>query len=152
MADVFDEATRRRIMRSVRTAETEPEVRLARALAAICLSFRRNDPKILGRPDFTFPDARLAVFIDGDFWHGRKWFEEGAAPATNTQFWIAKFERNRRRDREVTSALRREGWSVIRLWGSDVIRDSDRCARKVRRRLRRLARTGRPFPSSDDHE
>lgn len=150
MTDMFDKETRRRIMRTVRTAETEPEDRLARALDAIGLPYRRNDTDVFGRPDFAFPDARLAVFVDGDFWHGRDWFANGAAPATNTDFWIAKFDRNRRRDRTVDRELRGSGWSVLRLWGSDVSKDPVAAAGRVRRRLRRLARAGRLYPAAHE--
>ena len=116
MPDMFDKKTRSRIMRAVRTAETEPEERLAVALKAVGLRFRRNDAKIFGTPDFAFRKVRLAVFVDGDFWHGRAWLDYGAAPATNAAFWIGKFERNHQRDQLVDRQLRRTGWSVLRLW------------------------------------
>src|SRR5262245_39412892 len=125
MTDVFSKSARSRIMQAVRTARTEPEERLARALKAMGLRFRRNDPRGLGKPGFTFGDARLAVFVDGDFWHGRRWFESGAAPTTNATFWIGKFERNRQRDITVSRRLRAIGWSVLRLWGSDVRRQPE---------------------------
>jgi len=146
MADMFDKKTRSRIMQAVRTAETEPEERLAVALKAIGLRFRRNDTKVFGKPDFCFAAARLAVFVDGDFWHGRAWFDNGAAPATNAEFWIGKFERNRRRDRLVDRELRSTGWSVLRLWASNIRRAPAAGAAKVRARLRRLARLGRQYP------
>lgn len=146
MADMFDKRTRSRIMRTVRTAGTEPEERLAVALKAFGLRFRRNDATLLGSPDFAFRQVRLAVFVDGDFWHGRAWFKGGAAPATNADFWIAKFERNRQRDRLVDRELRRTGWSVLRLWGSEVRKNAVVSAGKVRARLRRVTRLGRPFP------
>lgn len=143
MVDMFDKSTRSRIMRTVRTFATDPEARLAVALTALRLHFRPNDPTVLGKPDFSFRKARLAVFVDGDFWHGRAWFEKGEAPATNAGFWIAKFERNRRRDEVVNRALRRRGWSVLRLWGSDVRKSPAASAARVRSRLRRRMRVQR---------
>lgn len=143
MPDMFDKKTRSRIMRAVRTAETEPEERLAAGLRALRLRFRRNDPIVFGKPDVAFRGDRLAVFVDGDFWHGRAWFENGAAPATNAEFWIAKFERNRRRDRVVDHELRRSGWSVLRLWASDIRKSPATSAAKVGARLKRLARRER---------
>jgi DNA mismatch endonuclease, patch repair protein len=143
VADVFDKETRSRIMKAVRRAETEPEQRLGAALLALGLRFRRNDTKFRGTPDFTFRQARLAVFVDGDFWHGRAWHARGLAPSSNTAFWIAKFERNRRRDVEVDRELRRCGWSVLRLWASDVRVNAAQTARRVRARLRRLQRDDR---------
>ena len=136
--DMFDKETRSRIMRAVRTAETEPEERLALALKAVGLRFRRNDRKIFGTPDFAFRRARLAVFVDGDFWHGRAWFEDAMAPATNAQFWIGKFERNRLRDRRVNRELKRRGWSVLRLWASEVRKRPLASAAKIRARLQHL--------------
>lgn len=146
MADRFDKKTRSRVMQAVRVAGTEPEERLDIGLRAMRLRFRRNDARVFGKPDFSFPNARLAVFVDGDFWHGREWFESHVAPATNVEFWVGKFERNRRRDRLVDNTLRKSGWSVLRLWGSDVRKAPVESARRVWARLRRLERAGRPFP------
>jgi DNA mismatch endonuclease (patch repair protein) len=145
MADVFDKEARRRIMQRVRTARTEPEECLAVALKTFGLHFRRNDHGVFGVPDFSFRRPRLAVFVDGDFWHGRSWFEAGAAPATNPRFWIAKFERNRERDRLVDLTLRKNGWSVLRLWGSEIRMAPMPSAKKVRARLLRLARRDGTF-------
>jgi DNA mismatch endonuclease (patch repair protein) len=144
VTDVFDKKTRSRIMRTVRTSDTEPEKKLAAALKALGVRFRRNDVKVFGKPDLVFRKARLALFVDGDFWHGRTWFEDHAAPATNADFWIRKFERNRLRDRLVNRNLRRAGWSVLRLWGSDVRTDPVASARRVQNRLRRVTRLRRP--------
>lgn len=147
MVDSLKPEIRRRVMRSVRTKGTEPERRLAEVLLEFGLRFRCNDRGVFGCPDFSFRACSLAVFVDGDFWHGRKWFAEGSSPATNADFWVAKFERNRTRDRIVDRMLRRKGWSVLRLWGSEVNKEPRRCAQRVRARLRRLARAGRTFPS-----
>jgi DNA mismatch endonuclease (patch repair protein) len=111
--DMFDVETRSRIMRTVRVRGTEPEKMLAVALSEIGLRFSRNDGRVFGKPDLCLAAARLAVFVDGDFWHGRPWFERGEAPATNPEFWIRKFEINRKRDKTVDRALRRRGWSVL---------------------------------------
>ena len=147
MADVFDKVTRSRIMRAVRIAQTDPEDRLAEALRRCGFRFQKNDRHVLGRPDICFRTVRLAVFVDGDFWHGRAWFERGEAPATNPEFWIRKFELNHRRDRTVDRALRRSGWSVLRLWASEIRKAPQKAASKVRARLRRLAREGRQSSS-----
>lgn len=130
-------------MRAVRTAETGPEELLAVALKATGLRFRRNDKAVFGVPDFVFRKAKLAVFVDGDFWHGRAWFKSGAAPATNSAFWISKFERNRRRDRLVNRELKRTGWTVLRLWASEVRKNSALSAARVQTRLRRIPAGGK---------
>jgi DNA mismatch endonuclease (patch repair protein) len=147
MADMFDRATRSRIMRTVRTRKTEPEELVAGALRQLKLRFRRHDPRLPGTPDFSFPDARLAVFVDGDFWHGRAWFQRGEAPATNREFWIRKFEVNRRHDRIVNRSLRRRGWSVLRLWASAVRHNPRRAAERVNKRLAKLHPVPRDSPS-----
>lgn len=79
---------------------------------------------MLGRPDFVFRFARLVVFVDGDFWHGRRFQErrQRLQRGHNASYWIAKIASNKARDRRVTATLRREGWLVIRLWESDVRR------------------------------
>jgi len=68
----------------------------------------------VGKPDFVFPDQRLAVFVDGCFWHGCPL--HGTNPATNREFWSEKITRNRQRDREVNRALRALGWRILRIW------------------------------------
>lgn len=142
-SDVFTAAMRSRIMRAVRTRGTDPEERLAAALSELGLRFTQHDATLPGTPDFLFSSRRLAVFVDGDFWHGRTWFARGEAPVANRAFWVRKFEINRRRDRRVDKALRRLGWGVLHLWGSEVRRAADQAAARI---LRRLERDGRGAP------
>lgn len=141
--DMFTVEVRSAIMRAVRTRGTDPEERLAAALTALGLSFKRHDQKLPGTPDFLFVRQRLAVFVDGDFWHGRTWFARGEAPVGNRAFWIRKFESNRRRDRRVDRALRQLGWAVVHLWGTDVRRAPDRAAARIVRRLELTEHRGR---------
>ena len=116
-------------MRANRSRDTGPERALRRALAKLGL---RGTPhaRVLGTPDVAWVRARLAVFVDGDFWHGR-----AALPKTHRAFWRAKFRRNQARDRAVTRGLRRAGWSVLRLRDSTVAKDPDACAWRVARLL-----------------
>jgi len=86
----------------------------------------------LGRPDFVFPARRLAVFVDGCFWHGCP--RHGTMPKGNRSFWRAKITRNRERDREVGAELRRLGWKVLRVWEHELT---------VRNERRLVARLGR---------
>lgn len=104
--------------------------------------FRKNVLDLPGAPDVVFSRQRVAVFCDGDFWHGRNWeerrrkLEKGANPG----YWIAKIESNRRRDQRQAAALRRLGWKVLRLWESDIKADPMAAACAVLRAL-----------SQDDH-
>jgi DNA mismatch endonuclease (patch repair protein) len=87
-----------------------------------------------GKPDFVFAKARLAVFVDGDFWHGRDWASRKAKlhMGANADYWIEKIEGNIARDRRNRAVLRRQGWRVLRCWESAVIRSPEACGRRVR--------------------
>jgi DNA mismatch endonuclease (patch repair protein) len=87
-----------------------------------------------GRPDVVFPGARVAVFVDGDFWHGRDWEarREKLSRGNNPGYWVAKIRRNIERDQEKTRHLQEQGWTVLRLWESEVQADLDGAVRRVR--------------------
>lgn len=108
----------RRVMQSNTRRDTKPERALASALHAAGLRYRRDFPVVLDvvrvRPDFVFTRARVAVFLDGCFWHGCP--EHGSTPRANGSYWVAKLARNRDRDRRVTTALEASGWTVVRIW------------------------------------
>ena len=87
--------------------------------------WRRNQP-VFGKPDFIFPNSKLAVFVDGCFWHGCS--KHGTQPAGNRSFWKKKFARNQTRDRLVNHTLRRAGWRVLRVWEHDLHRATKRQA------------------------
>jgi DNA mismatch endonuclease, patch repair protein len=86
-------------------------------------------PKIIGRPDMYFPKHKIAVFIDGCFWHGCP--RCNSIPATNTGFWEKKIEKNRLRDKAVRIELRKLGIQMIRFWGHEIRRNPGRCAKKL---------------------
>ena len=115
MADVFSERKRSSIMRSIRSSgNAETELRLVDILRRNRITGWRREHNVLGAPDFTFPKARVAVFVDGCFWHGcaKHW----RLPKSNVTYWQSKIERNKARDRKVTRGLRAGGWEVVRLW------------------------------------
>lgn len=89
----------------------------------------RRHQKVFGKPDFAFREKRLAVFVDGCFWHGcPRCYRR---PQFNRKFWDAKIVRNRKRDREVSRELRRIGWRVIRIWEHELVSRRDACARRI---------------------
>ena len=90
-------------------------------------------PSPFVRPDFVFPTPRIAVFVDGCFWHACPL--HGTRPVGNASFWAVKLEANRRRDRLTTASLRRAGWVVVRVWEHDVKKRLDSCVRRVQRAL-----------------
>lgn len=106
---------------AVKSKDTKPEMLLRSALWQRGLRFRVHRKDLPGRPDVVFSRQRVAVFVDGDFWHGRDW--EALRPKLKSEFWVTKILRNRERDVEQTSALTRMGWTVVRLWETDVKKD-----------------------------
>lgn len=96
------------------------------------VGWRRN-ARVFGRPDFVFPKLRVAVFVDGCFWHGCP--THGSVPASNRDFWSAKLERNKRRDRVVNTELKKRGWKPVRVWQHELRRPAP-----LMRRLERILR------------
>ena len=94
----------------------------------------------MGVPDFVYVSARVAVFCDSSFWHGRDWKNRKHEFRSNRTFWWPKIERNIARDRYVTRELRNLGWVVLRFWDDEIIHNSDKCAQKVKKNV--LRRTG----------
>ncbi|HUX76663.1 MAG TPA: very short patch repair endonuclease [Anaerolineae bacterium] len=123
---------RSRIMAAIPSRDTKPEVTLRRACWRMGLRYRKHRRDLPGTPDFAFASARVAVFVDGDFWHGRAFFGEGKCPANNREYWAAKFLRNRERDLTADGALRAMGWLPLRVWESDISARLPACARLVR--------------------
>ena len=105
-------------MQSNTRTDTRPEVALRSALHQLGLRFRKDyrveTDDLIVRVDVAFPKRRVAVFLDGCYWHACP--EHGHVPKTNSEFWAAKFRRNVARDREVNRALRSAGWKVVRIW------------------------------------
>jgi DNA mismatch endonuclease, patch repair protein len=91
---------------------------------------------VFGRPDFTFRRVKLALFVDGCFWHGCS--EHGRSPVANASYWMPKLLRNQERDREVSRELRKRGWTVLRIWEHELA-DLERTRRRVVNSLRRAA-------------
>ena len=118
---------------SNRRQDTTPEILLRKALWAAGVRYRLHPPALIGRPDLVIARPRVVVFCDGDFWHGRKWSKRKGklAEGWNASYWVAKIERNRQRDRQVARVLRALGWTVVRVWESDVRRDPAAAASKI---------------------
>ena len=127
---------RKKCMQSNKSVGTKPELVLAKAMWALGLRYRKNSGSIFGKPDFSFKKYKVAVFVDGEFWHGKDWERKKAEIKGNREFWITKIERNIRRDMEVTGRLKAEGWTVLRFWSNDVVKDTTSCAEKVKEIIR----------------
>ena len=115
MADVFTIEKRSAVMSVIRSrGNKDTELRLISIFRLHGIKGWRRDYPLHGRPDFVFRSSRLAIFVDGCFWHGCP--KHGRKPTSNQEYWIPKLLRNQARDRKVTKALRRKNWNVLRLW------------------------------------
>ncbi len=107
-------------MARVRSKDTAPELVLRRALWSAGLRYRLGQ-RLPGSPDLAFVGPRIAVFVDGCFWHGCP--EHYTRPVRNSDFWAKKLERNVRRDRQADESLRSMGWTSIRVWEHEIVED-----------------------------
>ncbi len=129
--DVLTPEQRLRCMRANKSRDTKPERAFARLLWSAGVRYRKQSRTIPGRPDFSIKRYRLAIFVDGDFWHGRDFSRDNNRFHRNRDFWIAKIERNIERDREVTARLEEMGWKVLRFWESEIKKNPGACLRAV---------------------
>ena len=127
---------RRRCMQANRSTGTKPERMLARELWRRGYRYRKNVRSVPGTPDICFKSRKVAVFVDGDFWHGRDWERARQRIKSNREFWYAKIERNMARDLRTDQRLQVRGWRVLRFWASEVMKHLSECADRVEEVLR----------------
>ena len=115
MADVFDKTQRSAVMSKVRSSGNKStELRLIKLFTSAGITGWRRKYPVIGKPDFVFPKQRVAVFVDGCFWHGHDC--RNTRPSDNAEYWKKKRERNIQRDIEVTKTFQKRGWTVLRIW------------------------------------
>lgn len=125
-----DEATSRR-MANVKLKGGADEEALAKALWHKGYRYWRNYKKLPGSPDIALQKHHVAIFIDGEFWHGYDWENRKIKLKRNRDYWIAKIEENIARDERVNQQLQGMGWSVIHFWSKEVKKDLDNCILRV---------------------
>lgn len=119
MVDKLSKAKRSWLMSRVASKHTKPERLVRSLLHRLGYRYTVNGPKnktLPGRPDIVFPARKIALFVHGCFWHRHQGCKTATIPKSNTAYWLAKFERNRERDRETETALVAKGWQVITIW------------------------------------
>lgn len=116
MTDIVSTDKRSQMMSGIRGKDTQPEIRVRKALFAAGYRFRLHRSDLPGRPDVVLPARRIAVFVHGCFWHGHKGCRLAKIPATRSGFWREKFEGNRKRDAAAQAALVSSGWRVLVVW------------------------------------
>jgi DNA mismatch endonuclease (patch repair protein) len=144
MTDNMTVQQRSLTMSRIRSRDTKPELAVRRLAHARGLRYRVHDKRLPGRPDLAFAGPRIAVFVDGDFWHGRNFddWSHKLAP-----YWKSKIDRNRARDVQIDANLRALGWRVLRFWEHDVERSLVECLNLLEAQVRGA---GQPFDMAFD--
>lgn len=135
--------TRKR-MSKVRLKNGKAEQILAKRLWHLGFRYRKNDKKLPGSPDVAILRYHIAVFVDGEFWHGKNWEERSESLQRNREYWIEKIEENMARDLRNNEALRQMGWRPVRFWEKDVLKNADICIDTILAIIKQL--------QVDDHE
>lgn len=133
MADLFSKDERSRIMAAVRgRGNRTTEMRLSAIFRAYGITGWRRHQALIGKPDFVFRRSRVAVFVDGCFWHGCRLHLR--LPQSNTEYWTKKIGMNMQRDSETTCLLKAAGWEVLRIWEHE-LRAPEEIAKAVSSKL-----------------
>ena len=130
------------MMSAVKNKDGKAELVLRKALYSRGYRYRLHDRRLLGRPDIVFRRKRVAIFVDGDFWHGRALIDEGIEGLSRglrterSAWWIEKITKTLERDNKVTTELGKQGWLVLRFWESDVLADLESALCRIESLLR----------------
>lgn len=129
-----------KIMSSIKSKDTKPELRLRKALWKNGFRYRVNYKKLPGKPDIVFTKKKVAIFVDGDFWHGNNWRLRGLSSldeelSTYSDFWKTKITTNIARDQRVNEELKSQGWIVLRYWESDIKSNLDDILKDIKNHL-----------------
>lgn len=132
---VFTNVTEQRSknMSKIRGKDTKIEVALRKALWSNGYRYRKNYKKIPGSPDICLTKYKIAIFCDGEFFHGKDWEVRKAkvAKGNNGEYWVKKIQENILRDNEKDKELNALGWTVIRFWGKDILKKTDECIKVI---------------------
>ena len=133
MADNHTPEQRRKNMQRIRSSDTEIEVLLRKSLWKKGYRYSKNYRKLPGKPDIVLTKYKIAIFCDGEFFHGKDWevLKPRLEKSNNSEFWIGKISRNRERDDEINKELLFLGWTVIRFWGNDIKKNIDECIKVI---------------------
>lgn len=131
--DNLTKEQRKRNMQNIKNKDTEIEILLRKALWKKGYRYRKNYKKLPGKPDIAITKYKVAIFCDGEFFHGKDWeiLKPRLEKGNNSAYWINKINRNRKRDHEVDQALLFLGWTVIRFWGRDIQKNVDECIKVI---------------------
>ena len=135
MTDVHEPHVRSYNMSRIKSKDTKPEVLVRKFLHANGFRFRLYDKKLPGKPDIVSKKYRIAIFVDGEFWHGYNWDEKKKKIKSNRNFWIPKIERNIERDKEINEKLINLGYVVFRFWEHQIRKELDNCVNRIMNKI-----------------
>jgi len=121
MPDIFTKEKRSEVMSRIRPKNTKPEMLVFRELRRRGIYFQKHYKRVAGSPDIALPRKKIAVFIDGDFWHGYRF--DSYKDRLPKEYWLGKIEANIKRDKRDRMILKRAGWKVMRVWEHDLSRN-----------------------------
>lgn len=131
--DTLTPEQRRKNMQHIKSDNTKIEVKLRKALWKKGIRYRKNYKELPGKPDIAITKYKIAIFCDGEFFHGKDWevMRPRLAKGNNSEYWISKISKNRIRDDNVNKELLFMGWTVIRFWGTDILKHTDECIKAI---------------------
>ena len=147
-----DDIVRSRTMSRIKSKNTSIEVSLRKALWHSGVRYRKNYSKLPGKPDIAVTKHHVAIFCDGEFWHGKDWETKRPNIQNNRDYWLSKIERNMARDDEANKALTDIGWTVVRFWGTEINKNLEGCIKTVESVIAESQTTGsdaKGIPSDD---
>ena len=118
-------------MSRIRSKNTKIEILLRKSLWHSGIRYRIHYSELPGKPDIAITKYNIAIFCDGEFWHGKDWSAKKDKIQTNREYWLPKIERNMERDRQIDKELDYLGWRVLRFWGKDIEKNLDDCISDV---------------------
>ena len=137
MADNLTAEQRKKNMQHIKSKDTKIEVLLRKELWKRGYRYRKNYSKLPGKPDIVLTKYKIAIFCDSEFFHGKDWevLKPRLEKGNNSDYWLKKISRNRERDDEINKQLLFQGWTVIRFWGKDILKNLDECIKVVEETL-----------------
>jgi DNA mismatch endonuclease (patch repair protein) len=130
--DCLTPEQRRKAMSHIRSNNTSIEIQLRKALWKEGIRYRKNLKTLPGSPDIAITKYKIAIFCDGEFWHGKDWENKKDSIKTNRNYWIPKIDRNIVRDNKVEKKLENMGWVVLRYWGNEIKKNLEDCVNEIK--------------------
>jgi DNA mismatch endonuclease (patch repair protein) len=126
---------RHKCMSNIKSKDTSVEIMLRHALWHEGIRYRKNFKTLPGKPDIAITKYKIAIFCDGELWHGKNWIQKKASFKTNRDYWVSKIEGNIARDMTIEKKLEKMGWVIIRFWGREIERKLKDCVNEVKEKI-----------------